>query len=147
MSKEEQNTKLKNMPNIALIGSREWQNKQKVKDLVWNLKQKFGSELTIISGGQKNGAEKIVKKYAIEFGCKYKEYGPAFENYNLYSAMPEAYYGKIFHPTQMFHRNDLIARYSDCGIVLISKDATDSKANEHIIKRFKKLGKPVVILE
>jgi hypothetical protein len=38
------------MPKIAIIGSRDWSNRRKTKDIIWQLKQKFGKDLTIVSG-------------------------------------------------------------------------------------------------
>ena len=34
---------------VGIIGSRNWQNHKKVKDTIYNLKQKFGESLIIIS--------------------------------------------------------------------------------------------------
>ena len=78
---------------VAIIGSREYQNVRKVKELLTNLKKKFGDDLIIISGGAKNGADKYARKYALEFGIQYKEFNPAHTQRNLYSAMPNNYYG------------------------------------------------------
>jgi len=64
---------------IGIIGSREYQNFRKVKDTIFALKNKFGDNLTIVSGGCKDGADKFAKKYAIELGCNYLEFNPAME--------------------------------------------------------------------
>jgi len=138
---------MKDMPNVAIIGSREWQNKRKIKDLIFELRQKFGNDVTVISGGCKEGADKFAKKFAIELGVQYKEYNPAHTIRNLYSAMPASYYDKPYHVTQFHHRNDLIAKNSDYCIALIPKDAEKSNGTKYTIKRFKKLGKPVIIME
>ena len=73
---------------IAIIGSREYQNFRKVKDTIFSLMQKF-NDLTIVSGGCENGADKYAKKYAIELGCNYIEFNPAHTPKNLYSALSE----------------------------------------------------------
>jgi predicted Rossmann fold nucleotide-binding protein DprA/Smf involved in DNA uptake len=135
------------MPKVAIIGSRDWTNQRKTKDIIWQLKQKFGPELTIVSGGCPTGADKLARKYAIEMGVQYVEYNPAHTVRNLYSAMPDSYYGKPYHVTQFHHRNDLIAKNADYCIALIPKTASKSTGTAYTIKRFKKLGKPVVIME
>jgi predicted Rossmann fold nucleotide-binding protein DprA/Smf involved in DNA uptake len=135
------------MPRIAIIGSRNWNNKNKTKDIIWQLKQRFGDDLTIISGGCLQGADKLARKYAIEMGVNYVEYNPAHTVRNLYSAMPENYYGKEYHITQFHHRNNLIAAAADYCIALIPKDAEKSNGTVYTIKRFKKLDKKVVIIE
>ena len=40
---------------VALVGSREYENIRKIKDTLFQLKQKFGDKLIIISGGAKFG--------------------------------------------------------------------------------------------
>lgn len=135
------------MPKIAVIGSRQWSNRTKVKDLIFELKNKFGPELTIVSGGEQNGADMLAKKYAIELGVKYSEYNPAYTKKNLYSAMPDYYYGKQYHVTQLHHRNNLIAENSDYCIALIPKDCKKANGTASCIKMFKRLNKKVIILE
>lgn len=135
------------MPKIAIIGSRDWTNQRKTKDIIWQLKQKFGPELTIVSGGCPTGADKLARKFALELGVQYEEFNPAHTSKNLYSVMPESYFGKPYHPTQFHHRNDLIAKHADYCIALIPKTAEKSTGTAYTIKRFKKLGKPVVIME
>ena len=38
---------------IGIVGSRTYTNKQKVKDLIFEIKEKYGNEVEIVSGGQK----------------------------------------------------------------------------------------------
>ena len=79
---------------VGIIGSRTYENKRKIKQMVFELKQKFGNELTIVSGGCKDGADRYARKYALEMDCKYVEFNPAHTVRNLYSALHNAYYGK-----------------------------------------------------
>ena len=134
------------MPRVAIIGSRDWTNTRKTKDIIWQLKQKFGADITIISGGDRQGADKLARKYAIEMGVHYIEYNPAHTVRNLYSGMPDSYYSKNYHATQFHHRNDLIAKNADYCIALIPTTANSSTGTAYTIKRFKKLGKPVIIM-
>lgn len=98
---------------IALIGSPTYENRGEIKDLVWNLKQKFGDELILITRGNKDGIEKWVRKFSLEMGVKYIEYNPANTPMSLYSGMSEDYYEKPFHPTQPLHQYDCVVRGSD----------------------------------
>ena len=125
---------------VAIIGSREWENVRKIKDLLTDLKRKFGDELTIISGGCKDGADKYAKKYALEFGIAYKEFNPAHTPRNLYSAMSDEYYNKPYHVSQFHHRNLLIAKTCDVMIALIPEGvkADGTKSAIDSAKRFKK---------
>ena len=101
---------------VAIIGSRNYENTRKIKDALFQLKQKFGDDLIIVSGGAQYGADKFARKYALEFGIKYKEFNPAHTTKNLYSAMSDNYYEKPYHVSQFHHRNLLIAR--DCDVMM-----------------------------
>ena len=130
---------------VALIGSREYENVRKIKDTLFQLKQKFGDKLIIVSGGAKDGADKYARKYALEFGIKYKEFNPAHTTKNLYSAMSDNYYDKPYHVSQFHHRNMLIAR--DCDVMMAFIGQHDSaNGSMSAIKQAKKLNKPVTII-
>ena len=53
---------------VAVIGSRVYENRKKIRETIFKLKQKFGAGLQIVSGGAQNGADKYAKKYALELG-------------------------------------------------------------------------------
>ena len=76
---------------IGIIGSRLYESRKKIKDTVFGLKNKFGDDLLIVSGGCQHGADKYAKKYALELGCQYQEFNPAHTSPTLYSAMNEGY--------------------------------------------------------
>ena len=115
---------------IGIIGSREYQNFRKVKDTIFALKNKFGKDLTIVSGGCRDGADKFAKKYAIEFEC---------------SALHENYYGKKYIPKNFFHRNKMLAKYIDYLIAFIPKGGV-SNGTANTITEAKKCKKKVVII-
>ena len=130
---------------VAIIGSRDYQNIRKLKDTLFNLKQKFGDSLIIISGGAQYGADKFARKYSLEFGIKYKEFNPAHTTKNLYSAMSDNYYNKPYHVSQFHHRNMLIAR--DCDVMMaFIPNGDNANGSISAIKQVKKLKKPVTII-
>ena len=130
---------------VAIVGSRQYENTRKIKDTLTDLKRKFGDDLTIISGGAQQGADKYARKYALEFGIRYKEFNPAHTPRNLYSAMSDDYYGKPYHVSQFFHRNTLIARDCDVMIAFIPV-GVKSNGSMHAVKEAKKLEKKVIII-
>ena len=130
---------------VAMIGSREYENSRKIKDALFQLKQKFKEELIVISGGAVQGADKFVRKFALEFGIKYQEYNPAHTTKNLYSAMSDNYYGKPYHVSQFHHRNMLIAKSCNVMMAFIHIGAP-ANGSESAIKTVKKLNKPVTII-
>jgi hypothetical protein len=131
--------------NIAVIGNTDWQSKRKVVDTLQGLKQRFGSDLTIIGAGGNEGANFMVKKFALEYGMKYKEFNPSFSGYNLYSAMPESYYGKNYHFSQLHHRMKLIAEHCNYMMIMTNEAELDPVLKT-AYTNVNKLKKPVVIL-
>jgi len=133
------------MNKIAVIGNTGWQNRRKVQETLQQLKARFGAELIVIGAGGNEGANHMVKKYAVEFGIQYEEYNPSFSGYNIYSAMPEAYYGKPYHFSQLHHRMKLIAQRCDYMIIM-SNEAKLDPVLKTAYSNVNKLQKPVVIL-
>jgi hypothetical protein len=133
------------MNRVAVIGNTGWQNRRKVQETLQQLKQRFGNELIIIGAGGQEGANSMVRKYTLEFGIKYEEYNPSFSGYNMYSAMPESYYGKSYHFSQLHHRMKLIAERCDYMMIMTNEDALDPVLKT-AYTNINKLKKPVVIL-
>jgi hypothetical protein len=133
------------MNRVAVIGNTGWQNRRKVQETLQQLKKRFGNELIIIGAGGQEGANSMVRKYTLEFGIKYEEYNPSFSGYNMYSAMPESYYGKSYHFSQLHHRMKLIAERCDYMMILTNEDALDPVLKT-AYTNINKLKKPVVIL-
>lgn len=130
---------------VAIIGSRIYENKRKIKDMIWKLKETFGDKLEIVSGGCHDGADKYAKKYSLELGVTYREFNPAHTVKNLYSVMPDSFYGKPYHITQLFQRNELMIRYCDKVVAFIHSESKTG-GTAHALKQAEKHGKPYVII-
>ena len=52
---------------VAIIGSRKYENRRRIQEFIYKLKEKWGDKLEIVSGGQKDGADGYAKKYGLEF--------------------------------------------------------------------------------
>jgi hypothetical protein len=133
------------MNRVAVVGNTNWQNKRKVQETLQMLKRKFADELIVVGAGGNEGANSMVRKYALEFGIDYEEYNPSFSGYNMYSAMPESYYGKPYHFSQLHHRMKLIAERCDYMMIMTNEMQLDPVLQTAWTKS-KKLNKPVVIL-
>ena len=128
---------------IGIIGSRTYESKRKVRDMIYKLKGRFGSDLNIVSGGCKDGADKYAKKYALELDCKYTEFNPAHTQRNLYSALHDAYYGKEYNVKFFFQRNKMLVNYIDMLVVYMHGE---SSGTTYTLKEANKCGKKVVII-
>jgi len=110
---------------VAIIGNTGWQNKRKVRDVLFELKQRFGPDLTVLGAGGNEGANFMVRKYALEYEMRYQEYNPSFSGYNLYSALPESYYGKKYHFSQLHHRMKMLSQNCDYLMILTNEAKLD----------------------
>ena len=130
---------------IGIIGSRKYENKRNIKDFIFRIKEKYGEEVTIVSGGCKQGADKYAKKYALDFGLQYEEYPPAHQPHNLYCSLPANRYGKQYSIKHFFVRNKIIASVSDMVVAFIP-EGIKSNGSLDTIKQAKKQGKKVKII-
>ena len=94
------------MKKVAIVGSRKYTNKQRIKEFIFKLKKRHGDEVTIVSGGCKDGADKYAKKYALELDVQYEEYPPFHETHNLYCVLPKNLYGRDYNVSNYFVRNN-----------------------------------------
>ena len=133
------------MIKVAVVGNKEWQNRRKIQEVLRNLKNKFGSDILVVGAGGAEGANHMVKKYSLEFGMKYQEYNPSYTGYNLYSALPESYYGKRYHFSQLLHRMRLLAENCDYMIMLNNQSNMNPQL-QTAYNKIKKLDKPVVVI-
>ena len=129
---------------VAVIGNKNWQNRRKVQETLRQLKNKY-PDVQVIGAGGAEGANHMVRKYALEFGMSYKEYNPSYSGYNLYSAMPKTYYGKSYHFSQLHHRMKLIAENCDYMIIMYNENVMDPFLKT-AYNNINKQNKPVVLL-
>ena len=130
---------------VAIVGSRRYENKKKIKDFVFKLKQQYGDKTIVVSGGCKQGADKYAKKYALELGLQYEEYPPFHEVHNLYCVLPESRYNKDFSMRNFFVRNKIIASVSDF-IAAFIPDGVEANGTNSLLEYAKKLNKKRIII-
>ena len=111
------------MKKIAIVGSRVYDNKVAIKDFIFKIKNNFGLDTEIVSGGQKDGADGFAKKYALEFGLKYVEFPPSHYNWNMHCKLPATKYNKPYYVSNYFKRNKQIAEYADYIVAFIHKNS------------------------
>jgi predicted Rossmann fold nucleotide-binding protein DprA/Smf involved in DNA uptake len=130
---------------IGIIGSRKYENKRKIKETIFNLKQKFGDTLVIFSGGCPDGADKYAKKYTLELGCKYIEVNPSHTQKNLYSYMREDWYDKKYNIKNFFVRNKILAKSVDKLIAFVP-EGDNATGTANTVKYAIEFNKKVVVI-
>ena len=131
---------------IAIVGSRRYENKKKIKDFIFKLKEEYGTDTIIVSGGCKQGADRYAKKYALELGLQYEEYPPFHEVHNLYCTLPSSRYGKPYSVKNFFARNKIIAGTSDFVVGFIP-EGVDAKGTINTLSYAKKFNKKRIIID
>ena len=93
---------------IGIVGSREYTDKRKIKDLIFDIKNKYGDEVEIVSGGQKDGLMVTKKIFTLEFNMDYVEFPLSHYNHNMYCILPRGEYNKPYYVSNYFKRNKQI---------------------------------------
>ena len=130
---------------IGIVGSRAYTNKKKIKDLIFEIKSKYGEYVEIVSGGQRDGADGFAKKYEREFGLKYVEFPPSHYSWNMHCKLPATEYKKPYYVSNYFKRNKQIAEYSDI-IVAFIQPGVESRGTLDTINHAEKKKKLVKII-
>ena len=130
---------------VAIVGSRKYTNKRRIQEFIYKLREKYGEELEIVSGGQKQGADGYAKKYALEFDVKYSEFPPAHYQYNQHCVLESFKYGKPYAVWHYHTRNKEIAEYVDVMIAFIPKGISSKGTNSALKEADKKEKKYVII--
>ena len=130
---------------IGIVGSRRYTDKKKIKDLIFEIKEKYGDEVEIVSGGQSKGADGLAKKFALEFDMTYVEFPPVHYNHNMHCKLSPKHYNKPYYVTNYFKRNKQIAEYSNI-IVAFIPDGVESKGTMNTVSHARELKKLVKII-
>ena len=130
---------------IGIVGSRQYENKRKIKETIFQLKNKFGDDLVIFSGGCLDGADIYAKKYALELGCNYVEVNPSHTPKNLYSYMRENWYGKKYSPKNFYVRNKILAKSVDRLIAFV-EDGDNAKGTANTVNYAVEFNKKVIVI-
>ena len=130
---------------IGIVGSRSYTDKKKVKDLIFEIKEKYGNSVEIVSGGQREGADGFAKKFALMFGLNYVEFPPSHYSWNMHCVLPASQYNKTYYVSNYFKRNKQIAEYSNI-IVAFIPDGVESRGTMDTVGHAEKLKKLIKII-
>ena len=132
---------------VAFIGSRSYTNSRKIKDFVYQLKEKYKEELEIVSGGQKDGSDGYAKKYALEFDIKYSEFPPQHYPHNIHCVRPNYDYGKPYYVSNYFKRNKQVAEYSDRVVAFVTNPNKITSGTLSTLQYAEKMNKKSIIID
>lgn len=133
------------MQKVALTGSIRWDDKVKVKNILFSLKTKFKNELHIIGGGMNCGVDVMIKKTCLEFAIKFSEVAPYNLPWTAYCIDPPYKYNKAYNKKFIYMRNKKLCNESDTLIIFKPTEESSSIIDDLIIKFSKKNKKILVI--
>lgn len=100
------------MLKVGMTGSKKYENQTKIKDSIFKLKSTFDN-FSIISGGQLQGADIIIKEFSIELGIPYQEFPPYYFSYNTFCVEKYFLFGHKYSKKYEFGRYYKMAKYCD----------------------------------
>jgi predicted Rossmann-fold nucleotide-binding protein len=131
---------------LGIIGSRYYNNRDKIVDFILKCKNRYGENFQIVSGGCPIGADKHVKYAAIKLGIRYIEFAPKHQTWNKFCYHQKFYYGKKYDRRNFWERNRELVDYSD-RIVGFVVSGVRADGTYGTMKIAKSLGKPFLIIE
>jgi len=130
---------------IGITGGRTYENKIQIRKFIHALKTQTNQSIAIVSLGDQHGADKYIKKYALEFGYVYQECNPEYTTKNLYSILSEAHYGKPYTPKSIHVRDKIFCMYVDKCVVFDNTNMADVKV-VNLVKLFTRRKKSLILL-
>jgi len=126
---------------IGITGSNIYENKRKIKEFLFKFKNQPNVE--ILCRGNKDGADKYIKKYALEFGLNYVEVPVAHTSRSLYSQLPDAYFNKPFSIRNYFIQQNIYIKQCDKFIIFGTEG---DKIINNLLNAINKLTKNIIII-
>ena len=128
------------MLKLGITGTKTFENKVKIKEFIFRVKSQTDRPIVIVGLGDYAGADRHIKKYALEFGYKYEEFNLPHTPKNLYSIMAESFYDKPFNVKNIHVRNKIYSNYIDSCVIFDDSGLKDKKINaiNRELKRAKK---------
>ena len=130
---------------IGITGTRTWENRSAIKTFIFKLRSQADKPVVIVGLGEKLGADRYVKKFALELDYPYQEVNAPHTTRNLYSLMPESFYDKPYNPKNYHLRNKIFTSYVDACVVFDDSNGSDVGV-KRVISQLEGAKKKVVII-
>ena len=129
-----------------MMGSPNWQDRRKIKDTIFDLKNRLGEELRIIGTGELFYSDKDIKKFSLELDVEFAEIPPYYQQWTQYCIYNYNRYGKNYDVRHLFTRNINIMEHGDMLILFSPESDELAPCIEELISKFHAVKKPVLII-
>ena len=126
---------------IGITGSSTYEDKRKIKEFLFKFKNHDSVE--IVTRGTKDGADKYIKKYALEFGLNYIEVPVAHTSRSLYSQLPDLYFNKPFSIRNYFIQQSIYTKQCDKFVIF---GTVGDKVINNLLHAINKVEKAIIII-
>ena len=130
-----------------VTGSKQWQSQRKIKDTLFELKTRLKGKLVVISGGINNGADKMIKKFCMEFEIDYEEVPPFHQEWNSFCIEPPFKYGKKYSPKNFYVQNTLLVEHGSIIIIFMLEGDKNPYMIRDIIKKANDKNKKLIVIK
>ena len=126
---------------IGITGSSTYEDKRKIKEFLFKFKDRDNIE--IVTRGNKDGADKYIKKYALQFGLNYVEVPVAHTSRSLYSQLPDLYFNKPFSIRNYFIQQSIYTKQCDKFVIF---GTLGDKVINNLLHAINKVKKSIIII-
>ena len=126
---------------IGITGSSTYEDKRKIKEFLFKFKDRDNIE--IVTRGNKDGADKYIKKYALQFGLNYVEVPVAHTSRSLYSQLPDLYFNKPFSIRNYFIQQSIYTKQCDKFVIF---GTLRDKVINNLLHAINKVKKSIIII-
>ncbi len=96
---------------IGVTGSVHYQNATTIKQCLFKIRENLGTtQFKIASCGNSDGADRYIKKIALEFDLPYAEYTDFWKQHNVYTILSKNFYNKLKLKTLSEYRNKFMVK-------------------------------------
>lgn len=132
---------------IGITGSLHWDDKRKIKDIIFKLRSTITDNLEIVTRGQLHGVDFFVKKTCLEMDINIKECLLYHQLWNQHSIEPAYMFNKPYQSKNYFIQNNKFLSYCDMVIVFWKESDNDIKSQSDLIKKINKTNKKHIIIK
>jgi len=131
---------------VLATGSNRYQNKIKIKDTIFKIKESAGNNMIIASRANTIGADNYINNICISLGLQYGEF-PTYDNpYHGGCIMPKFRFNKEGSAERHYYiRNNDAVKWADLVLIFIG-DEEENKDIERLIKLCESNNKDYFVL-
>lgn len=132
---------------IGITGSLRWEDKFKIKNSIFELRNRFKNELTIVTRGNINGADFLTKSICLELSIEYREVLMPHQSWNSHCIDAPMRYNKPYKVQNFFVQNKKFTEFCDYFLVFWCDSDNTTPTQNDLLKKISKSEKKYLIIK